>query len=93
MKLLQNPPIFGSKKASLLTVGMALIALIMTVLPLVFPDVAPAVWERLAELLQEALLYYLAAQGAVDIVQALRRPVEAIEVSLVQEPEEGEEVA
>ena len=38
--MLNNPLVFGSKKATVATVGASLITFIMTVLPILFPEVS-----------------------------------------------------
>ena len=63
-----NPPVFGSKKASLAVIGAALVSLVMTVLPLLFPTVPAEVWAKLATLLTAIVTVYLAGQSAVDVV-------------------------
>lgn len=62
-----NPPVFGSKKASMAALGAALITFIMTVLPVVFPDVSPDIWKELSALLTQILSFYLVGQSIADV--------------------------
>ena len=65
--MLNNPLIFQSKKATVATIGASLVTFIMTVLPLLFPEVAQEVWTETSKLLTQIISLYLVSQGAVDL--------------------------
>ena len=72
--MLNNPLVFGSKKATVATVGASLITFIMTVLPILFPEVAPEVWTETSKLLTQIISLYLVSQGAVDLAHHWGQP-------------------
>ena len=59
--------VLGSRKATVATVGASFVTFIMTVLPVLFPDVAPEIWAETSKLLTQIISLYLVSQGAVDL--------------------------
>ncbi len=70
--MLNNPLIFGSRKATVATVGASLITFIMLILPILLPSVAPEVWTETSKLLTQIVSLYLVSQGAVDLAGNLK---------------------
>ena len=64
---MNNHLVFGSRKATVATVGAAFVTFIMTVLPVLFPDIAPEIWAETSALLTQIISLYLISQGAVDL--------------------------
>lgn len=67
-----KPFIFESKKATILVVVLAFIAFTKTALPALLPSVPIVVFDELCQFLTELAMFYLGAQGAVDVVKVLR---------------------
>lgn len=64
-----------------LTVGASLITFIMTVLPILFPDVAQEVWIETSRLLTQIVSLCLVLQGGVDLADKRNQPNQSLDGS------------
>ena len=76
---INTPLVFGSRKATVATVGASLITFIMTVLPILFPEVAQEVWTETSKLLTQIVSLYLVSQGAVDLAGKWNQPNQSLD--------------
>lgn len=67
-------PIFGSKKATIAIVG-AVLTMFVSVLPVFFPVVDPAIFQEGADYIMKILVMYLPSQAVVDVVKVIKQQV------------------
>lgn len=78
VKKLNTPFVFQSRKATVATIGASFITFIMTVLPVLFPEVAQEVWTETSNLLAQIVSLYLVSQGAVDLADKWNQPNQSL---------------
>jgi hypothetical protein len=65
---MKQPPIFGSKKATLAVISAAL-TMLLTVLPIFFPNVDPSIFQDAADFILKIVTVYLPSQAVIDVAK------------------------
>lgn len=63
--------VFDSKKATVTIVG-AVLTMLVTVLPIFFPDIPAETFQQMADAILKIVVVYVGAQGLVDAATALK---------------------
>lgn len=69
---MKQPPIFGSKKATI-TVISAILTMLLNVLPVFLPDVDPSIFQDAADFIMKIVMFYLPSQAAVDVAKVIKQ--------------------
>lgn len=69
---MNQPPIFGSKKATIAVVS-AVLTMLLNILPVFFPDMDPSIFQDAADFIMKIVLFYLPSQAAVDVAKVIKQ--------------------
>mgnify|MGYP007073313517 CR=1 FL=1 len=68
---MKYPPIFGSKKATLAVIS-AFLTFLLSILPVLLPEVDPSIFQDAANFIMKIVMLYLPSQAAVDIAKVFK---------------------
>ncbi len=69
---MNNRLIFNSKKATITVIG-AILGALLQIMPIVFPDVDPVIFQEAADLIMKIVMIYLPSQAAVDVAKVVKQ--------------------